>query len=716
MKIRRLLVAVVVSTIVMTGPWAVPLGRAQSTAPMPPTNPAEAAPASNAVPVTPSRASYLTGEVSFWRPGAADWAPARINTPLAPGDAFYTGRDGHVEIQIGARAFVRAGENTQIGLDTQEPDFLQLRVLSGHAALDLRELPAGYTVELDTPNAAFTIEHAGYYKVDVAQESVTFAIHRGGRAMMTPPGGTAVPITANQQVVVAGAGSPIETGAAPPLTAWDRWNYDRTAYLLQPTATTSNVPAGVYGTPELEQYGSWRVAESYGAVWTPSTVPAGWVPYSTGRWIWDPMYGWTWLDDAPWGWAPYHHGRWVLIGNSWAWAPGPRIVRPVYSPALVVFLGGISVSIGRPVAWAPLGWGEPLLPWWGRRGFVGVPWWGGWGGPRVVNNIVVRNTTVVQPITVYRNVHVVNAVVGVPVDRFGHGRVQPTRFNRADVQQLTPVRGALAVNPVAASLAPASGSAPRPSPTTSERPIVATRPPHDVRPALRAHGLTAGPAPERPAPTNLVPSPARVATPDRPAVAGPSARPPSVSRPNAGGASAPPTPQLTPQVDRQTSAPDMTKREQPRSDNRPRGDVDRRSPQPALPPALPRTERAPEVSPQRPAPQRVTPPRAPEQAQPDRRIQAPSPDQGPPDRRSPGAPSPGPAPRTEYPAIRRDSPSARVERPARTDPPGRVERQDRSSREREWRGVAATNPGRAASAPSVHPRRDRLGYPQGAAH
>ena len=113
----------------------------------------------------------------------------------------------------------------------------------------------------------------------------------------------------------------------------------------------------MYGTQELERYGSWRVAESYGPVWTPTAVPAGWVPYSTGRWIWDPVYGWTWLDDAPWGWAPYHHGRWVFLGNAWVWAPGPRIVRPVYSPALVVFLGGVSVSIGRPVAWAPLGWG-----------------------------------------------------------------------------------------------------------------------------------------------------------------------------------------------------------------------------------------------------------------------------------------------------------------------------------------------------------------------
>ncbi len=35
---------------------------------------------------TPPRISLLEGEVSFWRPGAEDWAPAQLNTPLAPGD------------------------------------------------------------------------------------------------------------------------------------------------------------------------------------------------------------------------------------------------------------------------------------------------------------------------------------------------------------------------------------------------------------------------------------------------------------------------------------------------------------------------------------------------------------------------------------------------------------------------------------------------------
>src|SRR5262245_66670830 len=108
---------------------------------------------------------------------------------------------------------------------------------------------------------------------------------------------------------------------------------------------------GVYGTQELDQYGTWRVLDTYGPVWVPRAMPMGWVPYSTGRWIWDPSYGWTWLDDAPWGWAPYHYGRWVFVGGSWAWAPGPIVVRPVYTPALVAFFGGGPGVAGPPVRW-----------------------------------------------------------------------------------------------------------------------------------------------------------------------------------------------------------------------------------------------------------------------------------------------------------------------------------------------------------------------------
>ena len=463
--------------------------------------------------VTPARISYINGDVSFWRPGAAEWTPARVNTPLAPGDSLFTGPNGNVEVQIGPRAFVRAAEGTQIGLDNQDPGFVQFRVTAGRASLDLGALAQAHTVELDTPNAAFTVERPGYYHADVTEDSTTFQTQRGGSATMTPAGGVAGTVGASQQVVVTGTdGAQVAVGPAPGLTEWDNWNYQRTAALVA-TPSARYVAPDVYGTQELDRHGSWRTVESYGSVWVPRTVATGWTPYSTGRWIWDPSYGWTWLDDAPWGWAPYHYGRWVHASGVWGWAPGPIVRRPVYAPALVVFLGGpVRVSVGLPLAWAPLGWGEPIIPWWGRPGHVGRPSWDGWGGPRVVNNVVVKNTTIinVKNITTYRNVTGVrgtNAVVGVAADRFGHADARPSRFSEADVQKLAPVRGQLAVKPVAASLAPSSGTAIRPPEKVQGRSVVATRPPRDFTPALRAEGLAATAVVTPSAAPRLVPAP-----------------------------------------------------------------------------------------------------------------------------------------------------------------------------------------------------------------
>ncbi len=451
-------------------------------------------PGDPAVEPTPPRVSFLYGEVSFWRPGATEWAPAAVNMPLAPGDRLYAGTGGTVEIQIGARAFVRAAGGAEVGLDNQEPDFVQFRLAAGHAALDLRELGPAQTIELATPAAAFTIERPGYYVVDVGPDATTFVARRGGRAAMTPVAGYATTIASGQEVVVTGTESPhVAIGTARPLSAWDRWNYERTDQLIA-ASSARYVPAAVYGASELDAYGTWRVVESYGPVWVPAAVPAGWVPYSTGRWIWDPRYGWTWLDDSPWGWAPYHYGRWVHVSGVWAWAPGPLVVRPVYTPALVVFLGG-PVFVGRPICWVPLGWGEPVIPWWGRSGFVGHPWWGGWGGPRVVNNVVIAKTTVVHAhdITVYRNVSVARAVVGVSADRFGREPVAAARLTTVDVQRLTPLRGAPDVRPVAASVVPARGAAARPPESVATRSVVATRAPRDVFEPLRGTGLAAPP-------------------------------------------------------------------------------------------------------------------------------------------------------------------------------------------------------------------------------
>jgi hypothetical protein len=617
MKFARVIVALLIVDLVGS-PVA-----AQQTPP--------AADESPAVGRTPPRLSFLDGDVSFWRPGADGWAPAQINTSLAPGDALYTARAANLELQIGPRAYVRTGEDTQLGIENQEPDFLQLKVTTGHASLDLRGLAAGHTIELDTPNAAFTVETTGYYRLDVSETTTTFVARRGGRATMTPAGGAAVAITPSEQVVIQGGDVPrVETYVAPELDAWDHWNYDRTDQLID-AMSARYVASGVYGLDDLDQYGDWRIVSQYGPVWVPDAVAPGWVPYSTGRWLWDPYYGWTWLDYAPWGWAPYHYGRWVYFDRLWAWAPGPVVVTPVYAPALVAFFGGggfgVRLGFGTPaIGWCALGWGEPLVPWWGHRGFIGRPWWAGWGGPRIVNNVVINRTTIVNvnKLNLYQNMHVPHAVVVERRDRFGQGLSAQARLPNVDVRHLEPLHGDLPVHVGPASLVPAGHGA-RPPEAVLRRPVVATRAPHDPFASLRAGGVRIGSAIAAPAP-RLVGAPQH-------------GRPPLSSRPSFGQSGSverprPPLPQRfegtwqSGQQSRQAPAPGAPGGTAPRHYE--------------LGPSAPRSE-APRVQSAPPAPPSVQAPRAPGSRPPGQGGEAPrgtAPRGGVPQAQMPRAPAP----------------------------------------------------------------------------
>jgi hypothetical protein len=581
--------------------------------------------------ITPPRLSYVDGQVGFWRPGSEDWTAAQLNMALAPGDQLHTGRPGNVELQIGPAAFVRAWGDTEFGLAGQTPDLLQLKVTDGHVAVDARALDSGRVIRIETPGSAFTIERPGYYRVDVGPEGASFITRRSSQATLT-------------RVDAGGA----QVYGAPEPDVWDRWNQTRTDELLQP-ASARYVPEGLYGVRELDQHGDWRVLPTYGAVWVPRGSPAGWAPYTTGRWAWDPRFGWTWVDSAVWGWAPYHHGRWVYLDGVWAWAPGPVIARPVYAPALVAFFSapGVRVRVGSPfVSWVALGWGEPLVPWWGRSGFVGRPTWGGWGGPHVVNNVVVHRTTVVyaNDIRVYRNAGVHRAVVAVHPERFGRARVQDVRVTEIDTRRLEPVRGPLRAVPDSARRGEPSGRAHRTPDAEQPRPAAAPRP------AART---------ENPAPT-ATPGP----RPDAAPRSEPGPRVPHIgpgSTPAAGGEA--------PRERRRESAP-------PR--------VEGGSSPEGAPAAAPRSERVPRSEPSRPEMRPRLEPVRPDMrqgAEPSRRGMPARAESWPADAR-PRAELPRPEPRLE-PARPQMSPRVDRPRPAQRDAadrafrgPGRVDRRE----------------------------------------
>ncbi len=470
---------------------------------------------------TPPRLARMNGEVSFWRPGADDWAPAQINTAFAAGDRLFVASGGEALVEIVSRAEVRVAGDTELGVASLETGYLQLEIPSGRAALDLQRLPDGQRIEVDTPNGAFMIDRAGYYRVDVADDTV-FTVRRGGEAAAIPADGEETTVREGEQVVLRGTESAsIVTNRAPAPDEWDASIEQQYASRPARAQSAQYIPPDVAGADDLDRHGEWRSTQEYGQVWVPRDVGPDWAPYTTGRWTYDPYYEWTWVDDAPWGWAPYHYGRWVNYDSYWGWAPGPVIARPVYAPALVGFVGApginISVNIGAPFfGWTALGWGEPCLPWWGPRGFRGRPYWGGWGGRRYVNNVYVDNRRIVNvnDIRRYRNFDARNGVVGIGRDRFGRGRNDFVRLGRNDVRNLQPIRGTLGVRPASSSLVAREGRGRRPPERMRNRTVVGTRTPQDPSRRLQRAGLRA-PAPEQRGPQTRLTGRSRVRDQDQ---------------------------------------------------------------------------------------------------------------------------------------------------------------------------------------------------------
>ena len=435
---------------------------------------------------TPPRLSFIDGDVSYWRQGADDWARARPNLALAEGDALYTGNNANFEVQFGSRSFVRADANSQLSLLSQEARYIQFKVTSGRASFDMRSLAEDDTVEVSTPDAVFTIQHPGYYRVEVNSRDSHFITRRGGEATVTTADGRSLSIYPSEDIVIT-AGNPVKvaTYAAPAPDAWDRWNDERSDRIGE-SISARYLPPEVYGAEELDHYGHWRVVPTYGSVWIPYGMSAGWVPYSTGYWVWDPYYEWTWIDDAPWGWAPFHYGRWIYIAGFWAWAPGPVVRRPVYSPALVAFMirdhdVSVRLSIGLPgLWWVALSWGEPVVPWWRHHRYRGHPRWDGWGGPRIVNNVVIQQTTIIKVGDIhYHNASVPRAILTVPADKFGRERIRATVENRYRPTDFAPVRGELPVKPTRASLFGGAPKGIQPPKDMVARPVVSTRTPRE---------------------------------------------------------------------------------------------------------------------------------------------------------------------------------------------------------------------------------------------
>src|SRR5437879_5429115 len=111
----------------------------------------------------PSRAariSYLNGSVSMQPAGASDWTEAVVNRPMTTGDKLWTDNGARAELHAGAAA-IHLGQRTGFSFLNLDDNTVQIRLTEGSINVRVRELRSGETYEIDTPNLAFTVTHAG---------------------------------------------------------------------------------------------------------------------------------------------------------------------------------------------------------------------------------------------------------------------------------------------------------------------------------------------------------------------------------------------------------------------------------------------------------------------------------------------------------------------------------------------------------------------------
>jgi len=467
-----------------------------------------------------ARLNYVQGSVSYQVSGDKDWVQADPNRPLTTGDNLWADKDSRSEVHIGSTA-IRMSSQTGLSFLTLDDRTVQLQLPQGTIEVHLRNNPVGDAFEIDTPNLAFTLTRAGEFRISTDPNgSSTAIVVREGEGEVTG-GGESYTLRAGQQYTFNGTDElSYDASPEPGFDDFENWCQSRDERENNATAARY-VSRDVDGYYDLDDYGDWESDADYGPVWIPRGVAVGWVPYHYGHWVWIAPWGWTWVDEEPWGFAPFHYGRWCLIGARWGWVPGPVVVRPVYAPALVAFVGGggfsLSVSFGggfAGVAWFPLGPRDVFVPAYRcSPHYVQVV---NVTNTRIVN--VTQVTNVYNSVVVNRNVTNVNymyahnntAITAVSKETFVGARSVSNAAVRVTADQIDHARvvDASPVAPTRASYISASArvATAKPAVAFDQRPVVARLNPeatvnrrapvytNDSQPFSRPAGNQPGPA------------------------------------------------------------------------------------------------------------------------------------------------------------------------------------------------------------------------------
>jgi hypothetical protein len=329
------------------------------------------------------RVKYASGEAYVKRNYEDGFEEAVTNLPVFDRDLVGT-TDGRMELYLGRLNYLRLDYDSEVEF-SRAPLLgrtgTQVRVTRGGLYLLVHSLDRRGDIEIQTPDCGVYVHRNGRYRINVSPEygseiivykgNVDVNGNRNGMDLQTGQritffdgriinqahsysdyrdrGSRYDDRESGDEYGYFGGYRDIEDDFA-------RWNFERDRMVSRYSNYRSRYLGSGYGgyEYELSQAGRWVYDQNYGThIWIPRRVSSGWRPYSNGRWIFHPTYGYVWTSYDPWGWHTHYYGRWHWSpGYGWAWVPGRK-----WGPAWVSWC-----RTDHYYGWAPLShWNRPII-------------------------------------------------------------------------------------------------------------------------------------------------------------------------------------------------------------------------------------------------------------------------------------------------------------------------------------------------------------------
>ncbi|MGB7282119.1 MAG: FecR family protein [Candidatus Acidiferrum sp.] len=282
------------------------------------------------------RLSLVQGDVRFTRESQGDpladqkavWENAEANLPIRQGYVVATdsGR-AEVEFENGAMAFLN--ENAVL-------EFYDLSLDDGARTtrLVLRQGSASFYVNpagedyFSVTGGDFTVVASGKgsFRINNFDDGSNVAVLTGRATVLHQKDTTA--LGKGQSLSMKAGEDSVSIGRIPSDDEFDHWVSGRIDTVSTATSASLQYTNSTYYAPgfaDLYTYGAWSSCGGYGYGWRPFGVGYGWSPFTSGQWLWDPGFGWTFASFEPWGWAPYHYGGWLFDASCGGWFYSPPI-------------------------------------------------------------------------------------------------------------------------------------------------------------------------------------------------------------------------------------------------------------------------------------------------------------------------------------------------------------------------------------------------------